>query len=396
MLDDAELAALLQARESDRVERERSERDRDGIRKAVCAFANDLPGHGRPGVIFVGIEDDGRCAGVDITDELLRKLSDIPAEGKIQPLPSLSVQKRTLANCELVGVLVEPAISPPVRYDGRCWVRIGPSSRIATADDERRLRERARHAALPFDQSAAPDATIEDLDLELFRREYLPNAVAPDVLATNERPVAHQLGSLRLLTPDGRPTIAAVLVLGRDPRRFVPGARVLFVRFAGTAITDPVRDQKNLSGPLSQVLRQLDELLELNISVASEPAAEPREIRRPDYPLGALQQLTRNAILHRSYETTNAPIRVYWFDDRVEIHSPGGPYGRVNKGNFGQPDVTDYRNPTLAEAMKVLGYVQTFGMGIPLARRELARNGNPPPEFRIEPTHVLAVVRRVR
>jgi ATP-dependent DNA helicase RecG len=155
-----------------------------------------------------------------------------------------------------------------------------------------------------------------------------------------------------------------------------------------------VRDQKELSGPLSQVLRQLDELLELNISVASDPGSEPREVRRPDYPVGALQQLARNAILHRSYEGTNAPARVYWFDDRVEIQSPGGPFGRVNERNFGEPGVTDYRNPTLAEAMKVLGYVQTFGMGIPLARRELARNGNPAPEFEIQPAHVLVIVRR--
>ncbi len=345
-------------------------------------------------MIFVGVEDDGRCAGLNTTDELLRKLADIPAEGKIQPLPSMSVQKRTLGECELVVIEVQPAISPPVRYDGRCWVRVGPSHRLASPDDERRLRERARHAALPFDQSAAPGATIDDLDLELFRREYLPHAVAPDVLEANERPVEHQLGSLRLLTHDGAPTITAVLVLGRDPRRFVPGAYVQFVRFAGNELFDPVRDQKELSGPLSQVLGQLDELLKLNISVASAPASEPREIRKPDYPLAALQQLARNAILHRTYEDTNAPARLYWFDDRIEIESPGGPYGRVNERNFGAPGITDYRNPTLAEAMKVLGYVQAFGMGITLARRELKRSGNPPPEFRIEPTYVLAVVRR--
>lgn len=394
MLDDQELSTLLHDLESDRVERKRSAGDRDGIRKAICAFANDLPGHGRPGVIFVGVEDDGRCAGLDITDELLRRLADIPAEGKIQPLPSISVCKQALAGCTLVVVEVAPAVSPPVRYDGRCWVRVGPSQRLASPDDERRLRERARHAALPFDQSAAPGATIDDLDLELFRKEYLPHAIAPEVLEANDRTVEHQLASLRLLTREGGPTIAAVLVLGRDPRRFVPGAYVQFARLAGSEILDPVRDQKELSGPLTQVLRQLDELLELNISVASMPAGAQREVRHPDYPLIALQQLARNAILHRSYEATNAPVRIYWFDDRIEIHSPGGPYGRVDAHNFGQPGITDYRNPTLAEAMKVLGYVQTFGMGIPLARRELSRNGNPPPEFRIEPTYVLVVVRR--
>ena len=123
-------------------------------------------------------------------------------------------------------------------------------------------------------------------------------------------------------------------------------------------------------------------------------APRPREIKRADYPIVALQQLARNAVLHRTYEATNAPARVYWFSDRIEIHSPGGLYGRVNAGNFGQPGVTDYRNPLLAEAMKVLGYVQRFGMGIPLARKELEKNGNPPLELAANPNAVLVTVRR--
>jgi ATP-dependent DNA helicase RecG len=65
----------------------------------------------------------------------------------------------------------------------------------------------------------------------------------------------------------------------------------------------------------------------------------------------------------------------------------------VNRENFGQPGVTDYRNPHVAEAMKNLGYVQQFGYGLEIARRELAANGNPPLEFQIQPAHVLVAVR---
>jgi ATP-dependent DNA helicase RecG len=104
--------------------------------------------------------------------------------------------------------------------------------------------------------------------------------------------------------------------------------------------------------------------------------------------------LARNAILHRTYEGTNAPVRINWFSDRIEIHSPGGPFGQVTKENFGQPGVTDYRNPHLAEAMRVLGYVQRFGLGIQIARQMLADNGNPPPEFDVEQNFILALVRR--
>ena len=114
------------------------------------------------------------------------------------------------------------------------------------------------------------------------------------------------------------------------------------------------------------------------------------------HPPVVLQQLVRNAVLHRTYETTNAPIRVYWYDDRIEIISPGGPFGAVTKENFGAHGVTDYRNPNLAEALRVLGFVQHFGAGIPTAERELKRNGNPPPEFDVQPTTVIVTVRAAK
>ena len=129
--------------------------------------------------------------------------------------------------------------------------------------------------------------------------------------------------------------------------------------------------------------------------MASSITAGTLEVRHPEYPMPALQQLTRNAVLHRTYEGTNAPVRIYWFSDRIEIHSSGGPFGQVSRENFGQPGVTDYRNPHLAEAMKVLGYVQRFGVGIQIAREELKKNGNPMPEFTVELTHILVTIRRV-
>jgi ATP-dependent DNA helicase RecG len=77
----------------------------------------------------------------------------------------------------------------------------------------------------------------------------------------------------------------------------------------------------------------------------------------------------------------------------MEIHSPGGPYGNVTPENFGRPGVTDYRNPNLAEAMKVFGFVQGFGRGIAIARRELEKNGNPPPEFQVTSSAVLGILK---
>ena len=98
-------------------------------------------------------------------------------------------------------------------------------------------------------------------------------------------------------------------------------------------------------------------------------------------------------MLHRRYEGTNAPVRVYWYDDRIEIISPGGPYGEVTPENFGTPGLTDYRNPNLAEAMRVLAMSRGSAAASPPARSALERNGNPPPEFRVGQHHVVAILR---
>lgn len=107
-----------------------------------------------------------------------------------------------------------------------------------------------------------------------------------------------------------------------------------------------------------------------------------------------LSLLIYNAVLHRVYEHTNAPVRIYWFNDRIEISSPGGPFGNVTEENFGEPGITDYRNPNLAEVMKNYGYIQAFGRGIPTARRELMKNGNPELEFEVNQNAVLCIIRR--
>ncbi|MGB7314968.1 MAG: RNA-binding domain-containing protein, partial [Nodosilinea sp.] len=89
-MNDQELEGLFDDLESDRAERKASDADRNKIRQAVCAFANDLPNYRLPGVIFVGVNDDGSCANFPITDDLLLRLSDMRSDGNILPFPILT------------------------------------------------------------------------------------------------------------------------------------------------------------------------------------------------------------------------------------------------------------------------------------------------------------------
>ncbi|TVS00406.1 MAG: transcriptional regulator, partial [Rhodospirillales bacterium] len=342
---DDDLQRLRFDLESDRVERKRSAGDRKVIRRQVCALANDLAGHGTPGAILIGVEDDGRCVGLEITDKLLRDLAQVRDDGNILPLPSLTVEKRTLGDGDIVLITVHPSVAPPVRFNGRVWVKVGPTVRQTTPEEEQRLSERRRAGDRPFDMRPAGEASLDDLDLDYVRRQYLPRAIALEVLEQNRRPIDHQLRSLRLLA-NGTPTYGAILAFAVDPQRWMPGAYVQFLRIDGTALADPIRDQKVLTGRLEDVLRRLDELLELSVSVRTTVAGVPREVRQPDYPVTALQQLARNAVMHRSYESSNAPVRLSWYSDRIEFTNPGGLFGQVTEANFGT-GATDYRNPLI-------------------------------------------------
>lgn len=351
-----------------------------------------MPGRGQPGYVFVGVSDDGRPTSLEITDRLLQTLADMRSAGNILPLPTIAVEKRVLDDVEIAIVEVLPSADPPVRYKGLVWIRVGPRRAVASRDDERILIERRRHGLVSFDARPAESATLEDLDIDRFQREYLPSAVADEILAQNHRSFEDQLRALHLAAPDGRPNAAAILLLGRDPRAFFRGAFIQFARFDGTELDAPILDQKELTGPLPDILRRADELTALSIRVETIVVGHTQEVRKPDYPAIALQQILRNAVLHRAYDI-DAPVSWFWFADRVEIHSPGGLYGRVNDDNFGQPFATDYRNPVLAEGLKVLGFVQHFGMGVYLARRACADNGNPAPEFAFSPAGVLCTIR---
>lgn len=111
-----------------------------------------------------------------------------------------------------------------------------------------------------------------------------------------------------------------------------------FLRVQGTEWGDPVLDEAELDGTLDMVLRRLDKKLKAHLATAVDfTSGVVVEHRTSAYPFSALQQLARNAVMHRTYEGTNAPVRVYWFNDRIEVHSPGGPYGSVTKQNFGRP-----------------------------------------------------------
>ncbi len=249
----------------------------------------------------------------------------------------------------------------------------------------------------PFDARPVPSAGLTDLDRRRFEDEYLEAAFASNVPAANARTYEQNLAAAKMVVSadEPTPTVLGVLVLSPRTRDFLPGAYVQFLRIAGCELADPVSNEQAIDGTIAEVLRRTDEKLSAHNRTAVDFTSGPRERRTSLYPMPALRQLVRNAILHRSYEATNVPVRVTWFDDRIEILSPGGPFGTVTVENFGEPGVCDYRNPCLAETLRILGFVRRLGVGIATARRALNANGNPPPEFVVNSSYVCVTLRPV-
>ncbi len=392
-LTDLQLQQMLAELESDCVERKESFRGKspETVREAVCAFANDLAGHAAPGVVFIGVRDDGTpMEGFEASDELLRQLADIKTDGNIVPPPALLVEKRMIQGAEVAVITVWPCDTPPARYKGRTHVRWGPRRGLATAQDERILNERRRHRDKPFDIQPVPSAQVAQLSRVRFEHEYLPALVAPDVIEANERSYEQKLAATKMIVDeaDPIPTVLGLLTLCNKPSDYIPGAWGQFLRIDGTDLASPILDEETVTGPVREQIRRIEEKLAAHNMRAVRFIDIPVEQRHETYPLDALHQLVRNAYLHRSYENTHAPVRVYWFNDRIEISSPGGPYGSVTIDNFGQPGLTDYRNPNLAEAMRAHGLMQRFGYGITVARKALGDRLS----FAVQPSNIVSII----
>ena len=381
MLSHEEVLDLLQDLESDRIERTVSTNKTEKFGEAICAFANDYPSHRQPGYLIVGAHDDGQIAGATVTDELLRNLAAIRSDGNVQPPPAMSVEKIKFPDGELAIVEVRPSPLPPVRYKGRVYIRVGPRKAIANEHEERVLSERRSALIHTFDAQPIPEATLTDLTVRLFD-EYRALTIDAQTIAANHRSIEERLASLRCFDLHARaPTVAGILLFGTNPRYFLPGAYVQFLKFPGVSMADMPEDELSASGDLRTVLDLIRNKITAYNRTSVRQGENFRDRITPDYPEWALRELFHNAVMHRDYASTS-PIRFYWFADRIEIQNPGGLYGTVTRETLTRRN--SYRNPVIAEALKGMNYVNKYGYGIQRAEAMLAENGNPPLDFEID------------
>ena len=385
------LTKLIKAGENYRVERTSSTTNTDKFCQAICAFSNDLPNCGLPGYLLIGVKDDGSLAGLKVTDALMQNIAALRSDGNILPLPLMSLEKVVFPDGEVLVVEVKPSMFPPVRYRGRVWVRIGPRKDMASEAEERVLVERRTATITTFDTMPCVGVGVDALDVDLFAAKYLKRAISADTVRTDKRSVLEQMAALRLFNPDNQcPTFAGLLLFGKQPKHTLHGAYVQYVRFGGRTNGSPVLNELRFEENILTLIPRLDDFLDAAVIQRwPVPVSTLQEKMVFNYPRWAIRELMMNAIMHRDYQS-NAPIRLYQYEDRIEIMNPGGLYGNARPENF--PTVNDYRNPVIAEAMKVMDYVNMFSRGVGRVQEVLHENGNAAPVFDLGKITVFNVV----
>lgn len=284
---------LLASQESERIERTVSVNNTDKFSEAVCAFANDLPNAKKPGYLLIGVNDNGSLSGLKVTDELLKNLGALRSEGNILPPPVIHIEKFSFSEGEVAVVEVKPSFFPPVRYKGKVCIRIGPRKAVANEAEERILIEKRQASITTFDFCPLTNASIADLDENLFKYQYLPKAVDEEVLNRDVRLVQEKMASLRLFDNKMNcPTVAGILLIGKNPEYFLPGAYVQYVRFSGTGRADTILKEVKFSDNLINMLNKLDGFISTSLIESKPvPVSVLREEQIVNYPYWALREL---------------------------------------------------------------------------------------------------------
>lgn len=367
----------------------------EAILETIVAFANGYNGvmHGH---ILIGVTDYGKVIGfTGIFNDLQQKITNHCRDSQCNPVIAPNITVHEVDKKKIIHIEVAKSNSRPHRYKGVCYIRLGSTTRKATSDEEFAIREESQQKK--FDEFEIADATIEDLDIRLIR-DYFRATRSYDTAENDNRPAEVIIESLGLAKKvDGilKPTVAAMLVFGKNPQKFFPLSSVNAIRYRGNELSDPILDRKIVKGTLDLIINDSVDFIRKFSTIGSIISSD--SIRRLDiteYPLVAIRETVANAVTHRDYADRGSQIDIYMFDDRVEIRNPGRLGGGITVEDFKKQTGKRWlRNPTIAGLLLELKYIEKAGTGIPRIYRVLKENGSPEPEFFVDDTSVKVTLR---
>ena len=242
-----------------------------------------------------------------------------------------------------------------------------------------------------YDISPVPGATLDDLSLERLE-EYARHRLG---IGLKDLPIAlvQQLINWKILVgPQDPPqiTLAGMLFFGKQSGDFLPQARLWLKRFRGlTTAVDEWYPGKEVDEPVPQAIEEAVEYVRSHTVV--ERIQGLQRVRQAEYIEEVVREALVNAIAHRNYVRRGSRIRVFLFDDHIEIHNPGPlPNGvTVESMRYG---VQATRNPTIVRYLRAYGYWEGDGLGVPRMIRLCREHGIREPDFALVEDQVVATL----
>ncbi len=401
----------LMLRESEQVEWKENVADINDVVRALVAFANDLPNLGGGRVVCGAVEskDEHGFPTVSLRGMTANRVQEVRGtvvrrcqsnvSPSIAPLVD-EVPTNDPARRVLVFTMVATGRAHAF-HDGdqsAYWVRIDHNTKEARNGVLMRLLA-ARGEVQPWDRRLVSGATVDDLDLLALRDTLvkmgtwdparpIDHWLDPEVSVSTYMP---PLCGREPLTGVVRPRNFAVLLFGREPQRFVPGAVSSFSLYPGADRAEPYSERVMMDGTILHQARQLIDRLNVEaVGVTDKSTGGSENVQK--YPVRALQEAVINALVHRDY-TVPDPVRVVAYADRIDIWSPGGLDHRLDRERFARGDVRPvWRNQALAWVFIRLQLAQSEGQGIPTIQRSLANEGSPPATFEVTDDSVACIL----
>jgi ATP-dependent DNA helicase RecG len=372
-----ELRKLVKKGESDRLEFKRSTGQRSEASKTVCAMLNGLGGH-----VLFGVRNDAELIGQDVSEQTLNKLA---AElGRIEPPAFPDIETLHLEQGRAIIVLTISGAMGPYTFDGRPYLRRGPTTVVMHRDEyERRLVERL-HATRRWENEPATDGvSIEDLDAEEIRTT-LDNAVRLGRLETaRQMDIETILRGLELIR-DGRLLNAAVALYGKSDhlRSLYPQMGIRLARFRGKDRLADFADNRQYWGHAFGLLRRAESFLLDHVPIAGRvvPGKLVRE-DQPWYPPRATREAMANALCHRDYAIPGGAVALALYDDHLEIANPGAFHFGITPEKLALPHESRPWNPIIANVFYRAGIIERWGSGTLNILTWCRENGNPAPEW---------------
>jgi ATP-dependent DNA helicase RecG len=367
-----ELKNLIATGESSHLEFKSEQIKPEDLAKEIVSFLNF-----QGGKILLGVEDDGTISGVSRPD--VEEWVINICRNNVVPQIIPGYQKLAIEGKDVVVLDIPAGIAKPYHTQkGDYYIRAGSTARKASREELSRLFQDS--GLVHYETTPISNTSLKNLNWQKLL-DYFQNLHPAHINLDDEDETARDrlLLNLDILAQaGGSTTVVGMLMFGLQPERYLPQSEILFAHFKGKNVSDELLDRKSLSGPLPQIIEDAQRVLNLNLQTASQIEGMKR-VDHVIFPDKVLRELIINALLHRRWGLMGN-VRIFLFEDRLEIHSPGRLPNGVTVEKMKESTHVP-RNPILMKFLQDYHFVEKLGRGIPMVVREMKKLGGREPDF---------------